>query len=62
MEEITSIVRVALLQAIAEDMNLPANMVKGVDLCRSAKGMGADIALFPEMRGIGYSFPDSADR
>jgi len=35
-----------------------ANLSKGEALCRRAKGMGADIALFPEMWNIGYTFYD----
>ncbi len=46
---------------MAKDMDLPANMAKGIELCRAAKEMGADIALFPEMWSIGYSFPDPSD-
>ncbi len=30
-------------------MELVANLVKGLDFCRQAHNMGADIALFPEM-------------
>ena len=56
-----SVIKVALLQSTAEEMDPSANLAKGIDLCRRAKEMGADIALFPEMWSIGYSFPDAAD-
>ena len=49
-----STVRVALLQLRpCEDRQ--ANLVKGLDACRRAKAMGADVALFPEMWSIGYA-------
>src|SRR5262245_60518013 len=32
-----------------------ANLAKGVEFCRRAKDMGADLALFPEMWNIGYT-------
>lgn len=52
-----SIFRVALLQLISE--KAPAdNLKKGIDCCRRAKAMGADIALFPEMWNTGYSIPN----
>ena len=31
-------------------------MEKGIDACRKAKALGADLALFPEMWHIGYAF------
>ena len=33
----------------------------GLDACRKAKAMGADIALFPEMWNCGYDIPQDAD-
>jgi len=36
-----------------------ANLTKGETFCRQASEMGADIALFPEMWNIGYTFCDS---
>lgn len=53
-------IRVALLQlqsagATAENLN------KGLEYCRRAKELGADIALFPEMWSCGYSIPDDID-
>ena len=56
-----SVIRIALLQYIAEEMNVSANLAKGIRLCRRAQETGADIALFPEMWSIGYSFPDESD-
>jgi predicted amidohydrolase len=35
------------------------NLKKGVDFCRRAKTMGADIALFPEMFSCGYNIPEN---
>ncbi len=43
-----SILRIALLQ-ISPCGGTEANLVKGLECCRKAKEMGADIALFPEM-------------
>ena len=45
--------RIALMQLLPE--NTPdANLKKGLDACRNAKELGADIALFPELWSIGY--------
>lgn len=52
MNEIT----VALLQMSAHGINQDANLAKGEAFCRRARQMGADIALFPEMWNIGYTF------
>ena len=57
-------VRVALLQLVPAGS--PAgNQAKGLDACRQAKVMGADIALFPEMWHNGYcvsAVPDALRR
>lgn len=45
--------RIALLQ-IAPCGSLEENLEKGIQYCRQAKEMGADIALFPEMWSNGY--------
>src|SRR5437667_218684 len=50
------ILKVALLQMIACGNTIAANQVKGERLCRRAKAMGADIALFPEMWSVGMTF------
>lgn len=52
--------KVALLQLIPE-RTLDGNLHKGLEYCRKAKEMGADIALFPEMWSTGYSLPDNID-
>lgn len=46
----------ALLQLLPEK-SLEENKVKGIEACRKAKQMGADIAVFPEMWSMGYD-PD----
>lgn len=48
--------KVALMQLLPED-NLAGNLEKGIDYCKRAKQMGADIALFPEMWSCGYNIP-----
>lgn len=45
--------KIALLQ-IAPTGSLLGNMEKGMEYCRKAKKLGADIALFPEMYSNGY--------
>ena len=50
------IVSVALLQTTPEEMNPKFNLEKGIEACRKAKALGADLALFPEMWNIGYAF------
>lgn len=55
-----SAINVALLQMSACGNDQEANLHKGEEFCRRAKDMGADIALFPEMWNIGYSFPDKS--
>ena len=51
------LLKIALLQ-IAPCGTLEENQKKGLDCCRKAKEMGADIALFPEMFSIGYRIYD----
>ncbi len=48
--------KVALMQLIPED-SISGNLGKGMEYCRRAKKMGADIALFPEMWSCGYNIP-----
>jgi len=55
-----SSVKIALLQITACGNDQDANLSKGESFCRQAKEMGADIALFPEMWNIGYTFCDSS--
>ncbi|MFI7114485.1 carbon-nitrogen hydrolase family protein [Nonomuraea sp. NPDC050227] len=49
--------RVALLQLFSNGLDIEANLCKGEHYCREARRLGADIALFPEMWSIGYTFP-----
>ena len=48
--------KVALLQLLPEKTQ-EENRVKGINACRAAKNMGADIALFPEIWNTGYVIP-----
>lgn len=50
---------VALLQ-IMPTGTLAGNCKKGIDYCRKAKAMGADLAVFPEMWSHGYNIPEDA--
>lgn len=52
--------KIAMLQLLP-GASLDVNLQKGVDACRKAKTMGADIALFPEMWSVGYSIPEDID-
>ena len=49
--------KIALLQ-IAPCGTLKDNLTKGIEACKKAKEMGADIALFPEMWSNGYQIYD----
>lgn len=53
--------KVALMQLLPED-NLSGNLNKGIEYCKRAKQMGADIALFPEMWSCGYTIPQNNDK
>lgn len=46
--------RVGLLQMVSEATQND-NLIKGMEYCRRAKAMGADLALFPEMWNNGYT-------
>lgn len=52
--------KVALLQIMPEE-TLEGNLQKGLEYCRKAKDIGADIALFPEMWSVGYNIPENID-
>jgi predicted amidohydrolase len=52
---------IALLQIAACGAGQEASLAKGEAFCRRAAGMGADIALFPEMWNVGYRFFDPAE-
>lgn len=47
---------VAMLQLLPGSSQ-EENLRKGIEYCRKAKAMGADLALFPEMWNTGYSIP-----
>ena len=51
--------RVALLQMIPGKTQ-EENLQKGIEFCRRAKAMGADLALFPEMWNNGYAVCEDA--
>lgn len=53
--------KVALLQILPEN-TAEENLKKGIEYCKRAKSMGADIALFPEMWSCGYRIPENIDR
>ncbi len=50
--------RVALLQMLPCGTDPDANRARADEFCRRAAATGADIALFPEMWNIGYTFFD----
>jgi len=50
------LLKIALIQPIPE-INQAVNLQNGEKLCRDAKAMGADIAVFPEMYSVGYYTP-----
>jgi len=52
--------KVALLQMVSAGPDQAANLAKGEAFCRQARTRGAEVALFPEMWNIGYSFFDAA--
>lgn len=52
--------KIAMLQ-IMPCGTLEANLNKGLEYCRKAKAMGADIALFPEMWSCGYYVTSNVD-
>ena len=53
--------KIALLQALPSGWDQAANLAKGEALCRRAKELDADIALFPEMWNVGYLYYGSAN-
>jgi predicted amidohydrolase len=55
-----STINVALLQMSSCGTDQEASLAKGEAFCRRAREMGADIALFPEMWNIGYTFDRTA--
>jgi N-carbamoylputrescine amidase len=55
-----SLLKIALLQMTPCGTDQEANLRKGDAFCRRAAERGGDIALFPEMWNIGYTFFDPA--
>jgi N-carbamoylputrescine amidase len=55
-----SVITVALLQLAGDSTDQAANLAKGEGFCRRARALGADIALFPEMWNIAYTFERAA--
>jgi predicted amidohydrolase len=53
--------QVALLQMCPDGNNQEYNLAKADDFCRRAAGMGADIALMPEMWNVGYTKFEGTD-
>ncbi len=53
IKTLTDIFNIALLQISPTD-SMKSNMLKGIECCKKAKEMGADIAVFPEMWNNGY--------
>lgn len=53
--------RIALLQMSGHGYDQDKNLEKGLEYCRHAHDMGADLALFPEMWNIGYHESDLND-
>lgn len=52
--------KIALLQIMPEK-TVEGNLEKGMEYCRKAKAMGADLALFPEMWSTGYNMPENEE-
>lgn len=52
--------KVALLQIMPCDTQAQ-NLEKGIEYCKKAKQMGADIAIFPEMWNCGYNIPEDRE-
>lgn len=46
-----------MLQLLPED-SIEGNLHKGIDYCKKAKEIGAEVALFPEMWSNGYTIPE----
>jgi predicted amidohydrolase len=55
-EPFMSVLTVALLQLADGCDDQATNLAKGEAFCRRARSMGADIALFPELWNIAYTF------
>jgi len=53
--------KIALLQILPSDSQ-GENLSKGIEYCKKAKMMGADIALFPEIWNTGYVISEDMDK
>ena len=53
-------INIALLQIQAMGSK-NQNMEKGLECCRRAKQLGADICVFPEMWNDGYQIPENTE-
>lgn len=49
--------KIALLQLLPGG-SLEENLQKGLEACRHAKALGADLVLFPELWSVGYHIPE----
>lgn len=52
--------KVAILQLNSIN-NQSESLIKGIEACKKAKILGADIAVFPEMWNIGYKMPNNKE-
>ncbi len=50
-------IKIALLQLLPT-RDIHENLRIGINACKKAKALNADIALFPEMYSVGYSIPE----
>jgi predicted amidohydrolase len=53
-------IKIALLQ-IMHGKTISENLDIGMENCRKAKALGADIVLFPEMWSAGYNIPENVE-
>ena len=53
IKTLSDVFNIAILQLNPTD-TMEGNMLKGIEYCKKAKEMGADIAVFPEMWNTGY--------
>ena len=53
--------KIALLQLLP-GKTLEEQLNKGIEACRKASEMGADVALFPEMWSDGYYLPQDEEK
>jgi len=60
IKEVGKMIKIAFLQLQALN-TLDENLKKGIEACRQAKEMGADICLFPEMWSDGYRIPENTE-